>query len=231
MTQQRQLEEVLSWRLVCELWRWFPDRYFLIESHPGGGQSDCLSLIEFAAEPWSALDVNRGGGSVHVHQGRNPQSWSDWVERMLGDPRRFLNEICDALGIDAPQKLPMSTPATISFRYIGEFLTHALGRLEQWECRNGFFDTSGYGGGKQESWFTCFPAVKAGRPVKPLADGRFSPAYGYWFLLRNTEPMLCVDFDGQLYTRDGQVHDLATLYAKHKRMWSLIADTALELLP
>jgi hypothetical protein len=203
----------------------------LIETHPGGGQYECLSLIEFAADSHSVLDVNRGGGSVHVHQGCNPQSWPNWFDRMLDDSRRFLDEIGDAIGIEAPKKLPKSTPATISFRYICEFLTHAVGRLEQWECRNGFCDTSGYGGGKQESWFASFPAVQADRPVKPLADGRFSPAYGYWFLLKNTEPMLCFDIDGQLHMRDGQVHDLATLYAKHKRMWPMIADTALELLP
>lgn len=150
---------------------------------------------------------------------------------MLADPRHFLDEVCDAIGIEAPQKLPTSTPTTISFRYICEFVTHAVGRLEQWECRNGVCDTSGYIGGKQESWFASFPAIQADRLAKPLANGRLAPEYGYWFLLKNTESKLCVDVDGQLYTRDGQAHDLASIYAKHKRVWPLIAATALELLP
>lgn len=226
-----QLEEALSWRLVTELWRRFPNSFFLIETHPGGGQYDCLSLMESDDGIRSALDINRGGGSVHVHRGRTPQSWPDWAERMLADSQRFLDEIGDAIGIAAPKSLPRSTPTTIAFRYVCELLTHAIGRLEKWECRNGFCDTSADGGGKRQEWFNCFPGIEGEPPPKELAGGKLSRAYGYWFFLKETEPVLCIDTDGRLYKLDGVTHDLMAIYAMHKRVWPMIAETAMELLP
>lgn len=230
MNVPRQLIEVLSWRLATEFWRRFPDRYFLIETHPCSGQYDCLSLVEIRDGSGSALDVNREG-SVHVHHGLAPQSWQDWAERILDDPRRFLDTIGEAVGIAAPNKLPKSTPTTISFRYVSELLTHTVGRLENWECRNGFLDTSGYGGGKRETWFNCFAGIEAEQPPQGLGDGRLDTAYCYWFFLKNSEPVLCVDTDGRLYTLEGDVHDLVASYSKRKRMWPVIAETSLDLLP
>ncbi len=228
--QQQQLEEVLSWRLITELWRRFPSHYSLIETHPCSGMYDCLSLIKFDDCFHSILDVNRGG-SVHIHEGRSPQSWPDWKERMLADPLPFLDEISDAIGADVPANLPKSTSVTISFRFICEFLTHMVGRLERWECRNGFYDTSGYGGGVLENRFSSFPAIQVDLTQKSMADGRLASAYGYWFLLKNSEPMLCLNTDGQLYKRSGEVKDLTATYAKYNRMWPVIAETALDLLP
>ena len=227
----RQLEESLSWRLITELWRRFPDRYVLIETHPGGGQYDCLSLIEFSNGFRSVLDVNRGGGRVHVHCGRNPQSWSDWSDRMLADSCSFLDEIGAAIGLAAPKPLPKSTPTTIAFRFVCEFLTHTVGRLEQWECRNGFCDTSGYGSGKREMWFNSFPGIITEHSPKGLANGRLESAFGYWFILKNDEPVICLDTDSRLYKLSGEAHDLMASYGRHKRVWPVIAETALELLP
>lgn len=231
MKPYRQLEEALSWRVVTELWRRFPDRFFLIETHPGGGQYDCLSLIESNNGLQSVFDVNRGGGSVHLHRGRTPQSWPDWVDRMLAEPLRFLDALGEAYGVAPPKSLPKSTPDTISFRYICEFLTHAVGRLERWECRNGFCDTSGWGGGKQESWFSRFPGIENTQPPQAGAKGEIDRAYGYWFLLQDAKPVLCIDTAARLYKLSGVVHDLAAMYGRHKRIWPLIAETAVELLP
>ena len=225
-----QLNETLSWRLLTEFWRRFPDRYALIEMHPGGGQYDCLSLAECKHGLQSVLAVNRGG-SVHVHHGRCPQSWSDWTDRMLADGNGFLNEIEAAIGLNHPTPVPSSTPTTVTFRFICEFLTHAIGRLERWECRNGFCDTSGDGGGKREEFFKCFPQLSVNLPTVEFANGRIDSAYLYWFLLRNNEPQVCVDTDGRLYKANGEVHDLMAIYRKAKRIWPIIAEFALEMLP
>ena len=66
MKDIRQLEEVLSWRIVTELWRRFPSDFTLIEAHPGGGQSDCLMLVINGPVKQFAIDVNRDGGSMHI---------------------------------------------------------------------------------------------------------------------------------------------------------------------
>ena len=174
-----------------------------------------MGCYSFTARDFhSVLDVNWGGGSVHVHRGRNPQSWPEWAERMLADPRSCLDSAGDVIGLAAPK----SMPTIISLRYISKFLTHTVGRLETWKCRNGFCDTSGYGGGKQETWFNSFPSIEAEQPPKRLADGRLQAAYCYWFFLKKSEPVLCIDTDGHLYKMNGDVHHLVASDAEHKRI-------------
>lgn len=230
MNSGRQLKENLSWRLVTELWRRFPDRFFLIETHPGGGQYDCLSFIEMEEGLSSVLSVNREG-SLHLSYGRDPGVWPDWLERMAVEPGDFLNKLCDSLEMDVPQPLPQSTPSTIAFRFICEFLTHATGRLDQWECRNGFLDTSGWTCGRQDAWFDCFPALRNPDHPKRLVKGELDPAYCYWFLLKDSMPQLCIDIGGHLYNLEGETFDLVAIYSQHKRVWPVIAETAIQLLP
>jgi hypothetical protein len=43
--------------------------------------------------------------------------------------------------------------------------------------------------------------------------------------------MDCLDTNGRLYTLGGELHDLVAMYAKHKRLWPVIAETAIALLP
>lgn len=147
-----QLVEIVSWRLIAELWRRFPRRFDLIEMHPGGGQYDCLALLSKGTST-VAIDVNRSGGSVHIHKhvfgtADEMAVYSDWVGRMLGpSPRRVLDLVAHEARLPVPDKLPASTPATLTCRFISEFLSHSFGRLCRWECRNGVEDTSGYTGG------------------------------------------------------------------------------------
>lgn len=230
MNSGRQLKEILSWRLATELWRRYPDRFFLIETHPGGGQYDCLSLIEMEEGLSSVLSINREG-SLHLTYGRTPGVWPDWSERMATDPGFFLDELSDCLGMDVPQPLPQSSPSTIAFRFICEFLTHATGRLNHWECRNGFLDTSGWACGRHDDWFDCFPALKNPDHPKRMIHGELDPDCCYWFLLKDMLPRLCIDIGGGLYNPEGETYDLVAIYSRHKRIWPVIAETAIQLLP
>ena len=148
---------------------------------------------------------------------------------MLAKPVSFLDQIGDAIGLKCPAPLPKSTPTTIAYRYISEFLTHSVGRLEAWECRNGIHDSSGWDDGNREEWFDLFPATRSAKP--PLPDARIDRRDGYWFLIRKGEPRLCLDAGGRLYKLDGTVHDIGLSYKKHRRIWRLITETALDLLP
>ena len=109
-----------------------------------------------------AIDVNRGGGSVHVHRaafgiGGDVTLHPDWANQMFGcAPDRFLDKISNDARLQIPSKLPISTPETITYRIISDFLTHAVGRRDKWECRNGFFDSSEYSG-VNKGWFENFP--------------------------------------------------------------------------
>lgn len=226
-----QLDEVLSWRLVAEFWRRFPGNFFLIEAHPGGGQYDCLVLLTRSPAFASVMSVNRGGGSLHVHGGE--KAYGDWRERMLGSrPERFLDEIARDAGLASPAKLPASTPQTLVFRFIAGFLAHCVGRKEQWECRNGQEDTSGYGGGRRDALFACFPDVRVSEGVDSLPEPPFGQdAYNYWFLLRDGDPLLCLRTDGVVCRTDGRRYELAKLYRPRRRIWPMICEVAGDLLP
>jgi hypothetical protein len=44
MIINRQLIEIASWRLISDICRRYPETFTIIETHPGGGLYDCLSL-------------------------------------------------------------------------------------------------------------------------------------------------------------------------------------------
>ena len=232
MTADQQLKEILSWRLMSELWRRFPRQFDLIEVHPGGGLYDCLMLRTKGQNPRCTINVNRVG-SVHIHMLDGDSTVeSDWEERMLqSSPESFLDYIANKARLVIPKKLPASTPATLTYRYISDFLTHSVGRLERWQCRNGFEDTSGYGGGVRRNFFDRFTQLQEedfrthGAPI----FGEY--AYNFWFLLRNEIPVLCLNTSGMVFCLDGSRHDLMNLYRLDRRIWPLISKTAMDLLP
>ena len=57
----KQIKEALSWKLATELWRRFPDKFYLIETHSGGGQYECLSFIEKGEGFSTVININRSG--------------------------------------------------------------------------------------------------------------------------------------------------------------------------
>ncbi|PAY16352.1 hypothetical protein CKO51_27250 [Rhodopirellula sp. SM50] len=216
--------------MVTELWRRFPHRFTLFETHPGGGAYDTLDLID-RTDSARRLQVNRGG-SVHVWGLDENRSWSDWLDRMLDDePQIFLDEITEALGRQVVQTISASTPTTITYRFIAEFLTHSIGRRERWECRNGFGDSSVWTGGKRQDWFDVFPHIADHSPPQRLENQPIETAYCYWFLIRNSEPQLCIDTDGVAYCMEGTAKQLPELYAKSRRIWSVVNSVAGDLLP
>lgn len=231
MDTNQWLEEIISWRFVTELWRRWPKRFDLIEMHPGGGQYDCLALRTRGQDPTIAIDVNRGG-SVHIHIA-GARVYSDWMERMLGrSPDLFFDEIAHETRLPVPKKRPVSTPTTLTYRYISDFLTHSIGRLENWQCRNGFADTSGYGGGVRRQFFEQFPLLQKEDTIRYGTPICGHHEYNFWFLLKNEKPVLCLDTSGRLFRQDGTCHDLPSLYKFNgRRIWPLICETALDILP
>lgn len=235
--EAEQLGEILSWRLITELWRRFPTSFTLIEAHPGGGMYDVLALMTKHDHPGFAIQVNRQG-SIHIDRELLGSSGgmvqiSGWLERMIQSRTvNLLNEICMEGRLTPPPKLPPSTPATLAYRFIADFLTHSLGRLENWECRNGYEDTSGYGGGKREHLFKPFPSVVENelcmRQTTPMF-GHYE--YNFWFLIKDSKPVLCLDTNGIIHKKDGSKHDLYAIYKKKKQIWPLIVSVAEDVLP
>jgi hypothetical protein len=151
---------------------------------------------------------------------------------MLGpNPDRFLDEISREARLTVPKKLPASTAATLTYRYISDFLTHSVGRLENWECRNGFEDSSGYGGGVRCQLFEHFSVFADENTISHGSPIFWEYAYNFWFLLKDENPVLCLDTSGRLFRRDGGCHKLTGLYKRSKHIWPLICETAVDILP
>ena len=146
----RQLVEIASWRMVAEMVRRHPG-IRVIESHPGGGMYDCLDLI-LADDPAALtprITVNRVGRAHFRLDTEAPaHSWDDfWCEYLAADDSREIIRRMEALaGLAAPRRLPVSTAAVVTYRFIAAFLAHSAFGLERWECRSGRYDTSGPGG-------------------------------------------------------------------------------------
>ena len=203
----RQLIEIASWQVINELHRRHPTKFKVIETHPGGGMYDCLSIFSTAdREPRHIADFNRAG-RLHI-----------------------FDKVTDLLGLSIPQKRPPSTPTTLVYRFISAFLTHTAFGVEDWRCRNGFIDTSGYGGGVS-SVFDKFPQAQERLRVELKDDIFQSPAYRFWFLRKNEKPVLCLETTGTLWNKKGKEFNLAELYKEERRVWPMVIKVAGDLLP
>lgn len=231
----KQLREISSWRIISELTRRFPGKFTIIETHPGGGTYDCLSLYTKKEE--HLADFNRGG-TFHVFMSfdglrKEDPCYDIWSELFKTDDyKEVLDNICRMMGLKVPKHLPSSTATVIVYRFIAAFLAHSYMGLEYWECRNGMFDSSApYECGGVKSDFDSFPGAKERLRVSLKGDILNQPAYRFWFLKRNSEPLVCLESSGSLWTKDGRTYDLMGMYKKERRIWPLIVQTAGDLLP
>ncbi len=234
VAMNRQLVEIASWRLVSELYQRYPGRFRVIETHPGGGQYDCLSLYD--TELRHVADFNRTGRFHVFHRcdddPRIPEPWYVWSEMVgSGSPKSVLDRICTMIGLPVPEQLPPSTPTTLVYRFIAAFLSHAVFGRAHWECRNGFCDTSGYGGGVRDD-FTGFPGARERLRIR-LPDSILNqPAYRFWFLRKADTPLLCLETSGKVW-HGGEMkpHSLMNEYQKTHRIWPVVYTLAGDLLP
>lgn len=234
----RQMREFVSWRLATEMYRRYPDQLSLVEMHPGGGQYDCLSLL--SNDDDLTIHINREGSVAVWSKAANLDSerpWGQkWSQHLIGseDLKEDLDELSNLIRWQIPNPLPPSTPGVITFRFITEFLTHVPLSRRQWEWRNGFHDTAGYSGGVMADWFAAFPqALESAREQGPRGFMSNSE-YKFWFLVKNMadkSPSVCLETNGNAYTKDGRTLNLFEIYEKERRIWPLIFKTIPELLP
>lgn len=231
------LREIASWRFVAELARRYPGTFAIIETHPGGGLYDCLSIYS-QADPHNGghIDLNRAG-SAHIHRPFGPTGaarsvpglWDDLLA--APDPKTVLDRVCAQAGLPPVTTLPAAGPDTLSCRFIAAFLSHAtLGRA-QWTCRNGYLDSADGGDEVRRELFDPFPAARVSLQTVTEHDVRHQPAYRFWFLVHD-RPRLCVELPtGVVHDTDGNVYNLQNLDRRHRRTWPVVHHVAGHLLP
>jgi hypothetical protein len=208
-------------------------KFTVIETHPGGGQYDCLSLYDKNAT--RVVDVNRKG-RLHIFNrvdGANSEGEAIdvWRAMINSDDLKFiLDEVCLRIGLSIPKQMPLATPDVLVYRFVAEFLAHTVFGQQQWECRNGFYDTSGEGEGTVDD-FEFFPDAQE-RLQDQLSDDLFEqPAYRFWFLRREENALLCLETTGLVWLKDGTSYRLTDHYKRESRIWPVITHIAGHLLP
>ncbi len=220
-----QLIEVASWRIISELHRRYPGKFVMVETHPGGGQYDCLSLFH---DKRHVADFNRVG-SFHDFNGQ--PSLDIWRLLAEEEPQAVLDQICRRLELPIPVKLPPSTQDVLTYRFIAAFLSHSVFGREKWECRNGYYDSTGMGECGVSHLFNQFPEAKERLRVSVPNDLLEIPAYRFWFVIRDYKPLICLETTGTVWNDKGQSFDLTKLYKKEKRIWPVVMAIAGHLLP
>lgn len=224
MHPSSQLREALSWKLLSELHRRHPGKFTVIETHPGGGQYDCLTLW---ANSQTLGDLNRLG-SFHA-DGCQITSQELWPTSLTeGGIADIMDRMSEACRFTVPAQLPPTNPETLVYRVMAGVSATLVFEKDPWEWRNGQLDTSGCDDqGYRDQWFEAFPgaleAARAGMPDQPFEN----PKYGFWFLLRKDNPMVCLSKTSLCWDTDGNVTNLAGLYRRHRRIHRLVG-TVLE---
>jgi hypothetical protein len=197
-----------SWWLASELARRHPE-LLLIETHPGGGQYDCLSLV---ASGKTLIDINREG-RIHVHDGSaEPIPLTGLFSD--DDPHAVVKEVEQVARLAGPEPTPGSTPRVLSWRVAAQCLVCTLNAKQAFDVRNECEDGS-YSVGPRGS-LERFPlALERAREHRPddLLD---EPLYRYWAVLRDSEAVAILDNDGYAYIADRAVH-IPTAYQANNR--------------
>ena len=214
--------------LLVKLHRRYPAHFVMVETHPGGGQYDCLSLFH---DKLHVADFNRVGNFNVFNGKQDPSPKSIWQLLAEEQPQDVLDHVCRRLDLHIPAKLPPSTSDVIVYRFIAAFLSHSVFGREKWECRNGYYDSTGMGECGVSHLFNQFPEAKERLRVSVPNDLLEIPAYRFWFVIRDYKPLICLETTGTVWNDKGQSFDLTKLYKKEKRIWPVVMAIAGHLLP
>jgi hypothetical protein len=135
-----------SWWIASELVRRHP-QLRLIETHPGGGQYDCLSLLADENGQWRQLVHLNRNGSIHASDAGISCSWLDAFTAPGGHD--IVRRLEEQTGIGKPASTPPTGPHVLTYRIIARVLTALVDDRRSWDARNGQIDSSGYGGGRR----------------------------------------------------------------------------------
>ena len=240
MYNSNELIEVLSWKIVSEFMRCFPGKFKIIETHPGGGQYDCLSIVD--GKDTVLAHFNRKGQLTIFHKcdpstfmaiDRSTPPVDIWKSFLTVDRsiKEHLSHLLSLLNLTLPKPRPPSTPEILVYRFIAGVLKYTMYCGTRWGCRNGFVDTSGYGGGIAKDYFTHFTKAKERLHIRKPNDLSGIPAYRYWFILKQENPVACLETNGTLWTVDDKSFRLQDIYKHDHRIWNLINQTVGHWLP
>ena len=219
--------EAISWRLASELCRRHPKTTRILITHPGGGQYNCLTIVN-SQGGIGVIQLNRSG-TIQVHQKFDtdrPSDWraTEWSEYLASDPLEFLKQLEISSGLNPPRDVPTSVPRTLTYRVLAALTATAIMTVRPLEVKSGFIDTSGDGDGPNGA-LEQFDAI----PEKLLrlrpTDLNGEPGYRFWILTRAGVPILVIEEEtatGWVQHRKTAI-DLKKVFTRHHRNPQLVA--------
>ena len=142
----------LAWWVTAELIRRHPNTLRVLETHPGGGQYDCLSLFRRDGDrhnPELVVHLNRSGSITpnswfHSDGGGEPDRFN-WLDVLATDDRRahIVEQLEQSEGLGSPKSTPPTNRRSVGPRVLARFAASASLTTRRWDIRNGYLDTSG----------------------------------------------------------------------------------------
>ncbi|GAA1276086.1 hypothetical protein GCM10009609_43850 [Pseudonocardia aurantiaca] len=218
-----------SWWIASEIVRRHPELR-LIETHPGGGLYDCLTIVGPGPHPASLIQLNRQG-RIHV-SARAEFEPIEWQEVLRSaDAHDVVRRLEAGAGFRSPTTTPASTPAVLGYRVISRVLSSLVNDKRQWDARNGQLDSAD-GAFEPNPQLQQFPTVREAASQRRADDILGQPHYRFWVLSGDAEPLAVVDSDGGLHLRDRPHVRLPRLYRESGRsLTALIASVFGSFLP
>lgn len=215
-----------SWWVASELIRRHPELE-LVETQPGDGQNDCLTVLGAEGPDGLYVDLNRNG-SMNVRSEIsnrfdrtlwNIQYPVDWSAELGQENRRlvplFLEE---AAGLHAPSQTPATTQKTLVFRIIYYLLLFSLNEPADWDARNGYLDFTDMGSGNERPYFDEIQSAQiALRQSRPQGWKASAPRYDFWGVLRDGRCLGLIQINGTLHRPNTDPVNLMKIYNSNKR--------------
>jgi hypothetical protein len=197
---RRQLIETASWRIVTELMRRYPNELYVFETHPA--IYDCLSIYDIAGR--HLADFNRLGtfhNSVGDLSADGMDIWSVMLDE--GSTLTILNRICSTLNLHPVNMLPASNMRVKTYKFIADWVALKSFDIHEYRVRNGYYFIGEHRSWTQEDYFGFFPEANERLRVSLKDDHLRTPSTRFWFLMRGSEVIACVETSGLFWSRDG----------------------------
>lgn len=166
----------VTWRILTELVRRHQNECGLrvYETHPGGGQYDCLTLVWYDASRRRRhlCDFNVASQHIHVWEPyerprlRLGDLWwpdqNDYVLPFLSacDPKEVVDAVEALLGLPEGRRPQPTTPPILVLRIIASLMERNAFARRALEARCCWHDSSGMGGSFLHDWVAWFPSVQ-----------------------------------------------------------------------
>ena len=234
MNLSERLINLQSWWVASELLRRHPELE-LVETHPGGGLYDCLTIIGERGPHELHIDLNRAG-RMHVHSPmasrfdrtrwgiEHPVEWS--TERDQSDRRLIPRFLEDAVGLAAPAQTPVTTPKSLAFRMIYQLLLFALNEGAGWVARNAQLDSGDMTSNYELPYFDNIESAQGALRRGKSHNGQAISRYDFWGMLRDDRCLGLIQTDGTLHLPGRDPVSLMSVYNTNKRD---ILPTAMEI--